>query len=75
VIPFTAQRTLESLDLVTDAVNCAVWPNSTDTVGGEIETATPGVIVAAADVLLVESAWLVADTVTVAGLGIVEGAA
>jgi hypothetical protein len=74
VTPFTAQRTAVSFDPVTVAENCEVFPGATNADVGETEMAIRGVMVTGTDTDLLGSAWLVADTRTVEGLGIANGA-
>ena len=58
----------------TVAVNCFVSPAATDALVGEIATDTGNAIVTTADADFVVSAFEVAVTVTVAGLGTAAGA-
>lgn len=58
----------------TVAVNCVVPPAATDALVGEIATDTGKAMVTTADAAFVVSAFEVAVTVTVAGLGTAVGA-
>jgi len=59
---------------VTVAVNCCCAPVTTLAAVGETETATGAAIVTVAEAALVGSAWEVAVTLTVEGLGTDAGA-
>ena len=71
--PFTLQFTAVFVVPVTVAVNCCVAPVTTVALVGLTLTAT-GTMVTVAEAELVARAWLVAVTVTVAGVGTVVGA-
>jgi hypothetical protein len=73
-LPATLQVTAVFVAFVTVAVNCCVFPAITCADVGEMDTATGGRIVTAADADFVESATEVAVTATRAGLGTVAGA-
>jgi len=62
------------LVLATVAVNCCVWDGLRETVKGEIVTVIDGFSVTVAEALLVVSATLVAVTVTVCWLAMLDGA-
>ena len=73
-LPPTLQVTAVLAVLITAAVNCCVFPATTDAVAGETPTSTEGRIVTVADADLLGSASDVAVTLTCAGLGTVAGA-
>jgi hypothetical protein len=73
--PFTDQLTLVLVEPVTVAPKGWVAETCTEALVGETDTDTAaGVMVTAAEALVVESAALVAATVTVAGEGTLAGA-
>ena len=75
VTPLTCQVTEVLPVFCTVAVNGWVCPTCTVAEGGRMETTMAGAIVTVAEADLVLSAWEMAVTVTVLGLGTLVGAA
>ena len=70
----TVHVTAVLLLLTTVAANCFVWPPYSEAVAGLTLTATVGSSVIVADPNVVESAWLIAEIVTVCCMAIPAGA-
>ncbi len=74
VTPFTCQVTEVLVEFCTVAVNCWVCPTCTVAEVGAMEMVMSGAIVTVAEADLVLSAWEMAVTVAVLGLGTLLGA-